>query len=327
MRDYDPLMHLRQTVRRGLVLAGAIAISVGASLSAGAERSDAVLIGFLKTYPVAVDVDVSITQRISWNGIRPGCFAPAEKFDMTYELDLKSRPRRGSKIRNGTATLTDALVGVTPAIGDRGGFRQFSSSAPWELQVKNPAGCPAADPVPPWASSPTCRRIAERVAASLQMEPNGRDGRLTIARTTRKGGLSLKGAGVGASCFRTLTTVESPALAADVAIDLRSTIITLPVRSLRAKLTALAEGSDRARPSFRLPVTLGGDCTAMTVRGSIGEGKNFTKDPYPVPNRPLGNPADLSKAARCTISGRGDFVVRRAGAVTETGLRPGMLPR
>lgn len=319
-------MLLRQTVRRGLVLAAALGISAGAGLSAGTARSDAVVIGILKTYPVAIDVDLDITQRVSWKGIRPGCFAPAENFDMTYRLEVQSRPRKASRVKPGTATLTDAVVGATASYGDRRGFRQFSLGAPWELQTKNPANCPKAPPVPSWASSPTCKRIAERVSASLQTEPNGRDGRLTITRTPSARPAAF-GAGIGPSCFRALRDVDPIGLASELAIFQRATVITVPVRSLRAKLNALAEGSDAAKPAFRIPVTIGGDCTAMKMSGSIGDRPGFNKSQFETPNRPLGSPEDLAKAASCTITGRGDYQVKRVGRVIETGLRPGMLPR
>jgi hypothetical protein len=319
-------MLLRQIVRRGPVLAAVLAISAGAALSAGAARSDAVVIGILKTYPVTIDVDLDITQRVSWRGIRPGCYAPAENFDMTYRFEVQSRPRKASQIKAGTATLTAAAVGATPSYGDRAGFRQYSRGSPWELQTANPANCPTASPVPSWASSPTCRRVTERVSASLQTEPNGRDGRLTITRTPKAKAVPL-GASIGPSCFRALRDVDPVGLASELAIFERATMIAVPVRSLRAKLEALAEGSDRARPSFRIPVTISGDCTAMKMSGSIGDRPGFSKSPFATPNRPLGSPEDLAKAASCSIAGRGDYQVKRVGRVIETGLRPGMLPR
>lgn len=316
-------MRLRSSVARPCLLAAAVAIAANAGLGAAAGPADAVVFGTLKTYRVAVDVDLRITERVSWKGIRAGCFAPAENFDMTYEIDVNSRPRgRRSKIRAGTATLTPLVVGATPSYGDRGGFRQFSSSAPWELQIVNSAPCPPASPVPSWASSPTCRRVAERVSASLQAEPDGRDGRLTIVRT-RRAAPTLNGAPVGASCFRALADAEPVGLASNLAIGLRSTLISVPVRSLRAKLEALAEGADGASPSFRIPITISGDCNAMRMSGSIGDRPDFRRSPFMTPNRPLGNPEDLAKATQCTLTGRGDYQVRRVGRVVETGLRPG----
>lgn len=314
-------MNLRPTFRRALVLAGMVAIAASAGLSAGAPRSDAVVLGLLKTYRTAIDVDLEITERVTWKGIRPGCFAPAEDFDVTYRFDVQSQPRRTSRVTAATTTITPGIVGVTYSYGDRGGFRQFSSGGPWELQTANPGNCPAASPVPSWAGSPTCKRIAERVSASLQMEPGGRDGRLTVTRTP-KARPTLRGASIGASCFRALTEIDAVGLASEIAVSERATLIVIPVRSLRAKLNALAEGSDRARPSFRLPVTISGDCTAMKMSGSIGPKPDFAKSPYPVPNRALGSPADLAKATSCSISGRGDFTVRRVGPVVETAFRP-----
>lgn len=313
----------RSAVSRLCLLAAAVALATGAGFGAAAAPADALVFGKLRTYPVSIDVDLQITEKSSWKGIRPGCYAPAENFDMTYQIDVNSRPRgRASRIKPGTATLTSAVVGVTPSYGARSGFRQFSSSAPWELQVANSAPCPPASPVPSWASSPTCKRIAERVSASLQTEADGRDGRLTIVRTP-KAVPGVFGAPVGASCFRTLSDAEPVGLASQLAIGQRSTIIVVPVRSLRAKLEALADGANGASPSFRIPVAISGECNAMRMSGSIGDRPDFRKSPWVTPNRPLGNPADLAKAATCTVTGRGDYTVRRVGPVVETSLLVG----
>jgi hypothetical protein len=313
-------MQPRSALPRLCLLTAALAVSAAAGLAATTPPpADAAVFGTLRTYAVAVDVDLSITEKTSWKGIRPGCFAPAENFDMTYEIDVNSRPRgKASRIKPGTATITAAAVGVTPSYGDRGGFRQFSSGAPWELEVQNPAPC-STSPVPSWASSPTCKRIAERVSATLQTEADGRDGRLTIMRTP-KTALTLKGATIGTSCLRTLSDAEPVGLASNLAISLRSTFITIPVRSLRAKLEALADGANGARPSFRIPVAISGPCNAMRMSGSIGDRPDFQKSPWVTLNRALGNPEDLSKAATCTLTGRGDYTVRRVGRVVETAL-------
>ena len=320
--DYDRRMHSRPAALRASLLAATVALSVGAGLGATARPADAVIIGVLTTYPVAVDVDLTITQRSSWKGIRPGCFAPAENFDITYQLEIDSTPRgRASRIRAGTATLGFGSVGVTPSYGDRGSFRQFSSAAPWELQIRNPGSCPAASAVPPWASSPTCKRIAERVATSFQMEPNRRDGRLTVMRVPKQS-LAGRGASIGPSCFRALGSVDAIGISSYLAVSERSTIASIPIRDLRGKLEAMAEGPDDARLSFRLPVTIGGDCTAMRMKPSIGDLADFTKSPFWSPHKALGNPADRAKAATCTVTGRGDFLVRRAGRVVRTSIRP-----
>lgn len=312
----------RPPVLRAVLLAATVAVSATAGLGAASPPAGAVVFGFLKTYRTSVDVDLKITERTSWKGIRPGCFAPAENFDQTYVLDIDTRPHgKRSKVKNGTTTITPGSVGVIPTYGAAGSFRQFSVGAPWELQTANPAGCPAASPVPSWASSPTCKRISERVSALLVMEKNLSDGQLLLTRTPRASAVA-KSAPVGDSCFRTLRDAETPQLATEISISLRNTVIAIPVRSLRAKMTALAEGGDRARPSFRLPITISGDCREVKVRGSIGTRSDFTRSANAMPNRPLGNPEDESKAATCSLEGSGDVTVTRIGPVVQTSFRP-----
>lgn len=111
-------------------------------------------------------------------------------------------------------------------------------------------------------------------------------------------------------------------LASALAINQRSTLISVPVRSLRAKLEALADGANEARPSFRIPIAISGDCNAMRMSGSIGDRPDFQKSRLVTPNRALGNPEDPAKAATSTVTGRGDYVVRRVGRVVETALGP-----
>jgi hypothetical protein len=313
----------RPPVLRALLLALTVAVSAIAGLGAAAPPAGAVVFGYLKTYPTSVDVDLKITERTSWKGIQPGCYAPAENFGQNYVIDANSRPRgKASKIRTGTTTITAVSVGVTPSYGAKGGFRQFSSGAPWELETANPPSCStAARPVPAWASSPTCKRITERVSALLVMEGNASDGRLVINRTPRAAALA-KGATVGESCFRTLSDADTPQLATQLAINLRDTFIALPIRSLRAKMLALAEGSAGARPFFRLPIRISGDCREMKTSGSIGTRSDYTRSPWNTLNRPLGSPSDLDKAASCTLEGSGDVTVTRVGRVVETSFRP-----
>jgi len=159
------------------------------------------------------------------------------------------------------------------------------------------------------------------VSASLQTEEDGRDGRLVVLRTP-KTVPSATGASIRPSCLRALHDGDPVGLASELSISLRSTLISVPIRSLRAKLNALAEGRDGARPQFRLLIAIGGDCTEMRMSGSIGDRPGFTKDRYAAPNRALGNPEDLSTAGSCTLEGHGDVVVRREGPVVETSFRP-----
>jgi hypothetical protein len=320
------VLYDRAMTRQIALVLAALAVSIVAGAGAAAPPASAVVFGTLTTYPVEVDVDLRIVQRTSWTGIRPGCFAPAENFSQTYTFDVDSRPQgRRSAVRPGTATVSDLLVGVTPSFGASGGFRQSAAPGAWELQVANPPACNATAPaVPEWATSPKCAVIRERVAASLQMEEDRRNGRLVISRTPKRAALALVNATpLGGRCHRTLGNVEAVAVAADLAIGLRATAISIPVRSLRAKLEALGEGSASARPSFRIPVTFSGRCSAMKVSGSFADRPGFTPSPFSGPNRALGNPEDANRAASCTVTGGGDYTVRRVGAARTTALPVG----
>jgi hypothetical protein len=316
-------MRPRVPARRGCAAFAVAVVAAGVAAGASSPPSGAVVFGTLKTFPVTIDVDLELTERTSWKGIQGACPAPAENFTIAYRADVNSRPRgKSSRITPGTATVTTGLAGVTAAYGDRGSFRQFSVSAPWELQTQNPPSCGQTRPVPDWASSPTCRRLSERVAASLQTETDDRNGRLVLERTVKARPTTAAGA-IGESCLRTLRDPAPVDEAAAVVLSLRRTLISIPVRSLRAKLVALAEGSARARPSFRLPIEIDGDCRAMTMRGSFGKRSGYVRAPWVTLNRALGSPSDLATAATCTIRGRGDVVVQRTGKVTGTAFRPG----
>jgi hypothetical protein len=305
-------------------LLAAAVIVAGIAAGLASSPAPAVVVGTLKTYPVEIDVDLELTERTSWKGIEGGCPAPAENFTMTYRVDVNSRPRgKRSRIRPGTATVNSAITSATAAYGDRGSFRQFSVSAPWELQTSNPPNCGVTRPVPDWASSPTCKRLSERVSASLLQEGTAGNGRLVLTRTTKAAPTTSAGQ-IGVSCLRTLRDPAAVDEAAAVVLGLRSTFISIPVRSLRAKLAALATGGAGARPSFRLPIEIDGDCREMTMRGSFGKRRGFTKAPWNTLNRPLGDRGDLAAASTCTISGRGDVVVRRAGKVLTTSFGPGV---
>ena len=67
--------------------------------------------------------------------------------------------------------MTGASFGVTPNYGAKGSFTQFSKGAPWTLQTAEPGGLQQATrwPSPAWATSPTCKKISERVEATLLM--------------------------------------------------------------------------------------------------------------------------------------------------------------
>lgn len=286
----------------------------------------------LKTFPVSVDVDLEITEKTAWTGIRPGCYAPAENFSMTYKLDMRTRPNGPkSKIKRGTATLTGASYGTTETFGAKGGFRQLGSPGSWELETKDPPGCDSGAPPPPaWAVSPTCKRISERVSTALLAndiddpdDPTSNrvssDGVLAIARTP-KPVPTAGGATMGASCYRTLHDITREGLSSAIAIAPTSTFIMVPIPKLELKLAALARGSSHARPSFRVDITVGGDCAGMRMKPSLGPDPDFTKAPFSQAHDALGSFNGEADRTLCTISGSGRVIVRREGAVVNTGV-------
>ncbi len=308
---------------RALCLAAAASVAVSVGLAAAASPA-AALVQNLQTFPVSVDVKLKLTERSTWKGIRDGCYAPAENFDMTYELTIDSRPNgKKSKVRVGTATLTGGSFGATASYGDRGSFRQFSAPSPWELETQDPAGCGSdPPPAPPsWATSPTCRHISEQVSAILGRTSgdNAGDGTLILVRTP-KPTTATRGAGIGDSCYRTLHNITAQGIDSEITIGLRETVVSVPLPKFAHKLRGLTEGSGRARPSFRVPITVGGDCLAMHMTPSTGAHPDFTRAPFSQPHEALGPFNGDAAQTPCTISGSGRVVVRREGAVVDTAI-------
>jgi len=303
-----------------LVLAAALAAAGVAASPAGA------VVRSLTTYPVSIDVDLDLTMQSDWKGIRPGCFAPAENFSMTYRLDLKSRSKgKKSVIKKGTATLTGGSFGTTPSYGDTGSFRQFSDGNPWELQTANPAGCgtdPAPAP-PSWATSPTCKKVSERVSATLLMAADDKakstDGALIVTRSP-KAKPTINGATVGASCFRTFHAIDPSGIDSNIAIGLKDTLLSVPVPGLSRKLRELSEGSSRSRPSFTVPIRVSGTCGNMKMTPFLAEREGFTPASLTQPHNALGSFNGDPDQSTCTIAGRGRAIVRREGKITETAI-------
>ena len=313
-------------VRRSGLLAGLLLILV----PAGAQ---AIIVPInVKTYEASIDVDLEVTMKTFWRGIRPGCFAPAENFSMSYQLDLRThRPNPSGAKPTMTAAIVSALdFGVAPTYGVRGSFRQTGSPGPWELQITNPAGCSTVPPLrpPPWAVSPSCNAISDRTVATLQeagdderrADPLGRDGSLQIERLS-KIPLGI-GAAVRPGCFRTLHDVTPVGLLSDISISPTSTRIEVPVPLLERKLSRLAAGSAEARPSFRVDIYVGGPCQAMTMRPLAGRVPDFKASDLSQANRPLGPNADGAGDTGCTIEAKGRAIVRREGPAQRTFFRP-----
>ncbi|MDO8630077.1 MAG: hypothetical protein Q7R41_06245 [Phycisphaerales bacterium] len=307
-----------------VVLLAALAGLAFTATSAGAVAT------VLQTFKTSIDVKLDVTERSIWQGIRPGCYAPQEDFDMTYQMRIDSRPDgKKSKVKNGTATLTPASFGVTPNYGDKKSFRQYSSASPWTLETQYPPGCGDAAPAPPaWAVSPGCKKINERVEAGLIQEtvddPDdpashllSDDGSLLLVRTP-KAAPTIIGASMGESCLRTLHDISSIGLHSNLAIDLKSTLLSVPIPKLQTKLSRLADGSSKSRPSFRVPIRISGDCKSMRMRPSIGPNPDFIDTPFSQPHNALGAfNGDASKTV-CMVSGAGSVTVRREGRVVET---------
>ncbi len=301
-------------------------------IAIAAPNAGAVAIS-LKTFKTSIDVRLNITEHSAWQGIRPGCYAPAEDFDMRYHVSIDSTPKGDrSNIKDGVTSLTAASFGVTPSYGDRRSFEQSSTPGQWTLETQYPAGCGTepAPPPPAWAVSPGCKVLKERVSAVLSQntiddptDPTSNlgsdDGALVIARTpgTRP---TAGGKSIGDSCFRTLHDVTPIGIDSYVNVGLKDTFISVPVPKLRSKLSRLARGSNRSRPEFRIPIAVSGTCNAMRMRPTIGPHPDFVQTPFSQPHNALGSFNGEAERTVCTIAGSGVAVVRREGRVVNAGV-------
>lgn len=299
-------------------------------LALAAAPASAVVVS-LKTFKTSIDVRLNITEHSIWNGIRPGCYAPQENFDISYHIAMDSTPNRKSKIKNGVASLTGGSFGVTSSYGDRRSFQQFSTPGQWTLESQYSGDCgpDPAPPVPAWATSPTCAKINERVSASLSQntvdDPNdptsnvgSDDGALVVTRTPRAKP-TVNGASIGDSCFRTLHSVDPVGADSNVAIGVKDTFILVPIPNLQSKLSRLARGSGKSRPSFRVPIKVSGSCNAMQMKPYNGPSDNYVATPFSQPHNALGSFNGEPDKSICTITGSGVAIVRREGRVVQTG--------
>lgn len=285
----------------------------------------------LQTFKTSIDVRLNVTEHSIWQGIRAGCYAPAENFDMRYHLSVDSTPRgKRSKIKQGVTSLTAGSFGVTPSYGDKRSFEQFSSPGQWELETQYPSGCgtePAPAP-PAWAVSPGCKAVKERVSATLSQntindpsDPTSNlpsdDGALVIVRTPRAKP-TVGGASIRESCVRTLHDVAPMGADSYVNVGLKDTFISVPIPNLQAKLSRLAKGSSGSHPSFRVPIKVSGTCNAMQMRPSNGPHPDFVATPFSQPHEALGTFNGEADRTVCTIAGSGIAVVRREGKVVDT---------
>lgn len=290
-------------------------------IAAAASTASAVTIGF-KSFKTSIDVQLNLTEHTEWNGERPGCFAPYEKWSYDYGLDIDSTPSKKSKSTLATTTVQPLIpkgTGTTYAFGAPGSFKQSSSNASWELTTANPANCPTAPAVPGWATSPTCKKISERVGASLiESGAEGTkegDGMLQIIRTPKAKPMPF-GKSIGASCYRTLHNLDTSFYDAEVGITLKSTIITMPIPDLVEKLRDIGTGGASERPSFKVRLRFWSKCNNynMSPQGPIDTG--FSMSPFSQPHQFLGSFNGESERSKCTLSGSGWLKVRREGKVT-----------
>ncbi len=312
---------------RPLVLAALAALTTAVAATPAAARTTTLI-----SYKTSVDVDLTLIEKSHWQGIRDGCFAPAENFDATYTIDVDTSPKgANSTVRNGAATITPQTHGATSTIGDTGSFQQRMVSAPWELQTAYPPGAecgPDPAPAPPeWATSPTCKPVNERVLASLIAntveDPDGGgssaggDGSLILGRA-RKANVGSPGGTMGARCLRTLHNIAGEGQDSEIALLLKSTFIQVPIPGLKPKLLKLAQGKKNARPSFTVKISVGGDCNAMQMKPFLARRDDFVKTSFTQPLQALGSFNGEEGRTTCLISGSGRAIVRRVGAVTRT---------
>ncbi|MEW6582454.1 MAG: hypothetical protein AB1416_06815 [Actinomycetota bacterium] len=304
---------LRRRMRAAAPAAALLAVAAPPLVSAAAAKT-------LVTYPVAIKVDMEVTQRSIWKGIKPGCFAPQESFDTTYEISLKTHPQGPkSKVKNAVATLLGDNYGTTYAFGAPGGAKQSGKSPGWNLEVAYPAGCgpDPAPPVPAGISAPKCANVSERVAATLIQTSDGKkgDGLLVIQRTP-KAALSAKSASIGDSCHRTLHDVDFATIASELDINLRTTFIQIPVPKLHDKLLDLAIVSNPTRShSF----SFSGDCWETRMRPSIGPDPAFTRTPSH-PHNAIGQNFTEDGANACLVTGSGRVTITRVGPLKKVTL-------
>lgn len=310
---------------RTSLLAGAlIALACVAALPSPANS---VVLGKLTTYPVVAKVSMDLTVTVGWQGIKAGCFAPQENFDVVHSLSFDTHPTgKKSKVKPGTATLNSgplvpAFFGATATLGAPKGAKQSGKTNGWDLEINYPAGsnCGTPQPPPPTIVAPVCNVVAERTSVSLEMATpeDKKDGVITIRRTPSKNPTAPEGASMNPSCYRTLHDVKFATERSVMAIFPNMTFIQVPIPNLAGRLDLLAGPKGPAPYIFRIS----GDCSAAVASPSIG--------PEPGFERILGQPHDAIGQGWndapgnniCTVSGSGRLDLIRTGNVKKTTIK------
>jgi hypothetical protein len=310
--------------RRPALIGTLLAVAL---LAVSPRPGSGAVLGTLTTYPVVAKLSMDLTMTVHWHGIKAGCFAPQEDFDVVYTFSFDTHPNgKKSTVKPGTATLNSgplapSFFGATATLGAPKGANQSGTTNGWVIEVNYPPGCGTepAKPPPPTILAPRCNSIAERTSVSLEMaEPDEkRDGVMTIRRTPSKNPTAAEGASIHPSCYRTLHDVKFATRRSVVAVFPTMTFAQVPIPNLAGRLDLLAGPKGVAPFIFRI----GGDCSSASARPSIG--------PEPGFDRIAGQPHDAIGQAwndapgnnTCTISGTGRLDLIRTGRVKTTSIR------
>jgi hypothetical protein len=306
--------------RPGIVVA---LLASAALVAPPPHPADAVVLGTLTTFPVVTNLSMDIKVTVHWKGIKAGCFAPQEDFDVVHTFSFDTHPNgKKSKVRPGTATLNAGplvpeFFGATATLGAPGGAKQSGKAGSWILETQYPGGCgpDPAPPVPASITAPNCKAITERVSVSAEISEPGeeRHGVLTIRRTPSANRTAAEGAGMGASCHRTFHDISFSTEGSQAAIFENMTFIRVPVPNLRARLDRLVDSP----PSAPLIFSISGECGSAAVRPSIGPVSGFEKRATQ-PHDSIGQAWSDTGNNTCTISGTGKVSFARVGKVRTT---------
>jgi hypothetical protein len=164
--------------------------------------------------------------------------------------------------------------------------------------------------------------VSERVQATLLQtditDPDDQDGSLNdgtlLLIRTPKAKPAATGSNIGAGCYRTLQSVYPVGVQSLLDISPKSTVIEVPVPHLKNKLIKLATGADKAHPSFRIPISVAGNCSEMHMAPFTGPHPDFTPRTFTQPHQALGSAGNNPANSTCTLKGKGYAEVQRESA-------------